>query len=121
MIPCFNRYGPLGNEEESYNTATYRRIGTCVDVEDDINSPLGLDRSLTLHDNLDLASVHRKLDESVAVCLSFGDLGTDVCKQDDYIVFTLEETLAAINSLKPSEAPGPDKTLGDLYKSEPVI
>ncbi|KAJ1156005.1 hypothetical protein NDU88_008730 [Pleurodeles waltl] len=63
MISCSNRYGPLGNEEGPCNTATHKRIGTCMDGSVDINSPSGLDRSLKLH-------VHRKLDEVKNLVLS---------------------------------------------------
>ncbi|KAJ1175004.1 hypothetical protein NDU88_000295 [Pleurodeles waltl] len=63
MIPCSNRYGPLGNDEGLYNATTHNRIGTCMDGGVDISPPWGSDRPQRLHNNLDLVSVHRKLDE----------------------------------------------------------
>ncbi|KAJ1144297.1 hypothetical protein NDU88_010597 [Pleurodeles waltl] len=70
MIPCSNRYGPLENVEGPCNTATDERTGTCMAVGNDSNTPPGLDKPLRLHDSLDLASVHSKLDEVKNLVLS---------------------------------------------------
>ncbi|KAJ1119840.1 hypothetical protein NDU88_008026 [Pleurodeles waltl] len=74
MIPCSNRFGPLGNDEGLCNAITHKHTGSCTEGSVDINPPLASDSSLRPHDNLDLSSVYHKLDEVKNLVLSLTKL-----------------------------------------------